>query len=151
MSFTTAQLQAIKSAIAADAEMSADIAAGNPGAVAALLNAVPATGATAVTRTDVSNTELFHCLEPADVSTLAPWQLTMLQLAGQAQVIDFTNPVVASGLGSIFPNTTKTYANIMGIAQRPGTRLEALFTTSGVCATYGAQASVADVLAAMAS
>lgn len=139
----------IKAGVNADQGALALWNAANPGACCDYLNSAPSTGPVLLTREDVSNTELFHALVTSDVASLQPWQLTMLQLAGQAGTIDFTNPNIASGLAEIFPNTTKTYANIMAMAQRPATRLEAMFTNNGVCSQYRARIDVNTLLEAM--
>ncbi len=112
----------------------------------AYLNA-PST--TMLTRTDVSNTDLFHAMVATDVLALTAPQLNMLQLAGLAQTIDFTNPNVATGLTAIFPATSKTYANILALSQRAATRLEAIFTTSAVSSQYGAQIDVPTLIEAL--
>lgn len=149
MSFTAAQLAAIKAAVNADATALADWNAGNRGTCCDYLNSAPATGATPIIRPDVTNGELFHALVATEVLALSAAQLVMLQLAGQAGTIDFTNPNVAGGLSAIFASSTQTYKNVMAIAQRAATRLEALFVTNGVCAVYGAQIDADTLVQAM--
>jgi hypothetical protein len=148
VSFSATDLQAIKAAISGNATALADWTAGNPGTVAEWLNAASTTN---LTRMDVTNTELFHALVASEVLALTVQQLTMLQLAGAAGRIDFTNANVAGGLSAIFPSTSKTYANIMTLAQRAASNLEAVFTSSAVCRpdVYGMRADVALVIAAM--
>lgn len=148
MRFSTTQLQAIKSAIQADATALAFVNAGNPGACADYLNGP---SAIMLIREDVSNRELFHALAATEVVALSSGQQTLLQLAGLAGTIDFTNPNVSGGLTAVFPSTTKTYANIMAIAQRPASFLEGIFTSNGVCSLYGATIDSGGVQAAMAS
>ena len=64
---------------------------------------------------------------------------------------DFTQSAVTAGLAAIFPSTSATYANIMGIAVRAATRLEAIFLSNGVSTHYGDQIDLSVLLAAMAS
>lgn len=148
--FAASDLAAIKTAINADSTALGEWNAGNRGALCAYLNAVPSPSQN-VTREDVSSTELFHCLVPGDLANLGVWQQTTLQLAAASGVIDFTNADINSGLTSIFPTTSKTYANIMAIAVRPATRLEAIFLANGVSSQYGATIDVPTLIQAMGS
>lgn len=148
MSFTAAQLATIKSAVQADATAGPLASSGALGQLAAYLNSAPTTGAALVTREDVTPTELFHAIVYAEFSALGAPALAMLGLAKAAARIDFTNANVASGLTQIFPSTTQTYANIMAIAQRAATRLEAIFATGGVSQVYGQTIGVSDLIAA---
>ncbi len=148
MNFSASDLLAIKNAVNADQTALADWTAGNRGNLCAYLNAVPATPQM-VTRKDVSNAELFACLVPSEVATLAQWQQTILQLTSAAAPIDFTNASIAAGLVSIFPATTQTYKNLMAVAQRAATRLEAIFLSNGVSSHYGDTIDVPTLIAAM--
>ncbi len=149
--FTAADLQTIKTAIQADATMSADWSAGNPGAVAAYLNAVPSSGPVSILRPDVTTQELAQALDITELLALTQTQLSVLQLAGLARTLDFTNANVTAGLAAVFPSTTTTYTNLMAVAQRAATRLEALFSANSVCAQYGAQIDASTVILAMKS
>lgn len=148
---STTDLQTIKAGVLADATALADWNAGNTGVLLAYLNSTPSSGAVAVTRKDVSNTELFHALVATEVLALTAGQLAMLQMAGLAGVIDFTNANVAAGLPNLFASTTQTYKNILAIAQRAATRLEALFTSNGICSQYGVQLDLPTLQQAMKS
>lgn len=149
MNFSASDLTAIKNAVNADPTALSDWNAGNRGNLCAYLNAAPTSGAQQVTRKDVSNAELFSCLVPGEVATLAQWQQTILQLTSAAAPIDFTNASIAAGLVSIFPASTQTYKNLMAVAQRAATRLEAIFLVSGVSSHYGDTIDVPTLIAAM--
>lgn len=146
--FDSADLAVIKNAINADATALGEWNAGNRGALCAYLNSVPSPSQN-VTREDVSSDELSHCLVASDVAAIAQWAQTVPTLAAQNRRIDFTKANVAGGLTSIFPSTSQTYANIMQVAVRPATRLEALFLTNGVSAHYGDTIDVPTLIAAM--
>jgi hypothetical protein len=150
MIFSATDLTAIKNAIEADTTALGEWNAGNTGLLCQYLNSVPSPSQN-VTREDVPSGELFHCLVASDLSALTAWELTALQLAAQAGTIDFTKSTVTSGLASIFPSSSPTYANIMGIAVRPATRLEAIFLSGGVSTHYGDQIDLPTLLVAMAS
>ncbi len=147
--FSASDLTAIKNAVNADPTALAAWNAGNRGNLCIYLNSAPATGAAMVTRKDVTQGELFTCLVPSEIATLAQWQQTILQLTSAAAPIDFTNASIAAGLVSIFPPTTQTYKNLMAVAQRAATRLEAIFLTNGVSSHFGDQIDVPTLIAAM--
>ncbi len=150
MTFSASDLTAVKNDIEGDSTALGYWTAGSTGLLCEYLNSVPSPSQN-VTREDVPSGELFHCLVASELSTLSAWQLTALQLAAAAGTIEFTQSAVTAGLAAIFPSTSATYANIMGIAVRPATRLEAIFLSNGVSTHYGDQIDLSVLLAAMAS
>ena len=150
MSFTTTQLQAIKAAINADATALA-MWPGNPGGIADYLNSVPSTSPTAIWRPDIPVAELltgvvWSAFVALGAQVQAAW--TALTSGG---TVDSTNANIRAGFVTIFGSGSQTVTNLAAIAQRDATRLEAIFTTSGVSILYGQTVADTDVQQAMAS
>lgn len=67
----------------------------------------------------------------------------------QGEYIDATQARIRAGFASVFGGGSTSVSNLAAIAQRPATRLEALFTTNNVCAIFGQLCSstlISDVL-----
>ncbi len=156
MALTAAQLSALKAAIQADPYAAPLAASGSVGAVAQYLNGTPtSTAPTLLWRKEVTGAELFHALYAPDVLTLTAPQLAVLQLAGLAGTVDFSNPNIQAGLGRLFGPQSTTAANIAALAVRAATRFEAIFATAqgqaSVTPVYGQQVDAPTIQQAMGS
>ncbi len=144
---TKTQLATFKAAIAADANVAADLAAGNLGAIAAYYNGASAT-------------QVWLPAIPVSVMNTAIVWSAFMALSVQAQnayfaltangVVDATSGNVRAGFASIFGAGT-TLTNLTAIAQRIATIFENLFAVSNVTPLFGYQVTPADVALALAS
>ncbi len=149
MSFSASELAVIKAAINADATAIGFVNAKNPGACAEYLNAAPAAGAVLIWRPDIPVAELLTgVLWSAFVALSAQVQAAWTALTAGGTV-DATNANVRAGFVTIFGAASQTVTNLAAIAQRSASRLEAIFTASGVSEHYGDQIDAATVQQAM--
>lgn len=150
MSFSASDLAAIKSAIQADATALAFVNAANPGGCAEYLNAVPA-APTLIWRPDVPVAELLTGVVWSAFVALSTGAIAAWQALTSGGTVDATSANVRAGFVTIFGSGSQTVTNLSAIAQRPASRLEALFSVSAVCSHYGEQIDSATVQAAMVS
>lgn len=152
MSFTVAQLQAIKAAINGNAAAAANIAAGNSGLVAQALNGAPPSGQVLIWMPDLQVSVLLTAVTWSEFIALTQGQRDAWRALTAPMTVDATNANVRAGFSAVFsaPSSPSLTA-LAAIAQRGATWLESLFTTGGVTSFYNYQATVADVLAAMGS
>lgn len=151
MSFSASDLAAIKSAIAADASASSYVSAGNPGACADYLNTAPASGAVLIWRPDIPVSELLDGVVWSAFVALSTGAIAAWQALTSGGTADATSANIRAGFVTIFGSGSQTVTNLTAIAQRPASRLEAIFTTAGVCSHYGEQIDSATVQAATVS
>ena len=155
MILTVPQLYALKSAIQADTYAASLSATGSVGALAQYLNNAPSSDAVLLWRKDVTASELFHALYAPDVLTLSGPQLAVLQLAGLAGTVDFSNKNIEAGMGRLFGPQSTTAANVAVLAVRAATRFEAIFATAqgqaSVTPVYGQQVDAPTIQQAMGS
>lgn len=150
MTWSTSDLAAIKTAIQADTTASGYVSGGNPGACADYLNEVPSTSPTVIWMPAVPVAVLLTGVVWSAFIALAAGAQAAWQALTAGGTVDATNANVRAGFVDIFGSGSQTVTNLTALAQRPASRLEALFTASGVCSQYGAQVSAADVQQAMA-
>lgn len=144
---TPAQLAVFKTALLADVSQTADVAAGNHGKIAGYFNTVPASPVM-VWRPGISISELNTAVVWADYKALTvASQNTYMAMISSAS-IDATSPSVRAGFQAVF-GAGATLTNLTAIAQRPATRLEALFTVSGVSSVFSQKLTVDDVINAL--
>ena len=144
---TPAQLAAIKTDISAQSSLTADVASANWPAVAAFYNA-PSSPAVTVWRADVKPSEIVAAITGTDFTNLTAIKQSLLLLLLTPGVVDATSSNVRADFSAIFPISASLTA-LTNIAQRTATRIEALFTTAQVSATYGYTLTAADVQQAM--
>lgn len=146
---TPAQLATFKAAILADATQTANVVAGDHGALAAYFNGVPATPVS-LWRPSISIAELNTAIDWSEFAALT----TALRETYNAMIspgaIDSTAPKIRGGFSTVFAGKT-SLTSLTALAQRSATRFEALFTTGNVCAMFGYQVSAADIAAALGS
>ena len=146
---TPAQLATFKAAILADVAQTANVAAGNHGALAAYYNAVPAAPIN-VWRPSIAIAELNTAIVWSEFALLgAALQATYSAMIAPGS-IDSTSANVRAGFGTVFAGKV-SLSNLTALAQRSAMRFEALFTSGNVCAAFGYQVSVPDIAAALGS
>lgn len=148
--FTLTQLQAIKAAINGNATAAADIAAGNPGAVAGMLNAA-ASPQVMVWIPNLAVSVMLTGVVWSDFVALTQGQRDAWRALTSGGTVDATNANVRAGFTTVFGSPSTSLTNLANLAQRPASWLESIFTTGGVSSLYGASASADDVVVAMKS
>jgi hypothetical protein len=141
MSLTPTQLATLKSAMLADANLTAFVAAGNDGAIAAYYNA---TGAGNLWRPIITVSELNTAIVWSEFAGLTvALQNTYLAMVVVGSV-DATNVNIRNGFSTVFTGKT-SLTNLSALAQRVATRLEALYAVANVCPIFGYVISVAEI------
>lgn len=149
MSFSAADLAAIKAAVTADATALGYWTAGNPGECCAYLNA-PSPTPVLIWRPDIPVAELLTGVVWSAFVSLTPQVQAAWAALTAGGTVDSTNDNVRAGFVTVFGTGSQTVTNLAAIAQRPASRLEAIFTAAGVSAQYGTTIQVADLIGAMA-
>lgn len=121
VNLTTAQWQAWKAAILADAAINGQLS--DHGAVAAYYNA-PHASAT-VWRPSISIVELNTAIVWSEFEALSAGKRDCYMAMTQAGFVDATSSNVRAGFSSIFAGTS--LSNLAALAKRPATRFENLF------------------------
>lgn len=152
MSFTTAQLQAIKAAINGNAAATTAITAGNPGGVAEMLNGAPPSGQVLIWMPDIQVSVLLTAVTWSEFIALTQAQRDAWRALTAPMTVDATNANIRAGFSAVFSAVgSPSLTALAAVAQRGATWLESLFVTGGVTTVFGAQATVDDVLAALGS
>ena len=140
-------IPAFKAAILADPNLTAFLAAGNDGSIAAYYNA-PGTGL--IWRPSISTGEMNTAIVWSDFLLLTALAQNTYMAMISASSVDATSARIRAGFSSVFPVGT-TLANLTAIAQKVPTRFEALFTTAQVTTEFGTIVRVEDVVTARTS
>lgn len=143
---TPAQLATFKAAILGDANLAAARAAGDFGVIVAYYNAA---GTGSIWRPSISVAELNTAIVWSEFVTLTALLQNAYMAMTQGGALDGTSSNVRGGFAAVFGPATTSRANLLAIAARTPTRFEALFTTANICAVFGQQVSVADVVEAL--
>ena len=140
-------ISAFKAAILADPALTAFLAAGNDGSIAAYYNA-PGTGL--IWRPSIQITELNTAIVWSDFALLsALLQNTYIAMISSG-FVDATSARIRNGFSTVF-TIGASLTNLTAIAQQVPTRFEALFTTAQVTTEFGTQVRVEDVVIARTS
>lgn len=132
MAFTTAALKSEFASDPAGVGYASALAAANDVQLAALINALTGPGAANVFRNDIQPLEVINAILTADFTALTTNQILQIQLMFLGGVLDATNANVRANFNAIFSGKTTTLANLAAVAQRTGSRAEALFGTGFV-------------------
>ena len=149
MSFTTAELASIKAAVTADATALGYWTAGSAGMCCAYLNA-PSPTPVLIWRPNIPVAELLTGVVWSAFVELTPQVQAAWAALTAGGTVDSTNANIRAGFVTVFGAASATVANLAAIAQRPASRLEAIFASGGVSTQYGATIHVADLIGAMA-
>src|SRR5574337_1025443 len=144
---TASQLAALKADIGGQSSLTADVAAANWPAIAAFYNA-PSSPAVTIWREDVKPSEIVAAITGSEFVALTAIKQSLLSLLLMPGVVDATSANVRADFSAIFASGSSLTA-LTTLAQRTATRIEALFTTAQVSATYGYELTAADVQQAM--
>ncbi len=130
MNLTNAQLLVIKNNILADSTLNEFWNQANPSAIAYLYNA-DSTPAFYVWRTSISVDEYRNAIVWNEVDTLTVGKARIWEwLTGRMTLaIAPSKVVVRQGIADTFASNTTTRANLLSIAYRQATRLEAILAT----------------------
>lgn len=101
-------------------------------AVADLLNSLTSPGATAVWRNDVKVSEIINQIVAADFAGLTQLQVLQLILILTTGILDATQTQLRTIFTNIFTGKATTLSNLNTVAQRTGSRAEALWGTGFV-------------------
>lgn len=149
MSFTPTELASIKAAVSADATALAYWTAGSAGLCCAYLNA-PSPTPVLIWRPNIPVAELLTGVVWSAFVALTPQVQAAWAALTAGGTVDSTNANIRAGFVTVFGAASATVANLAAIAQRPASRLEAIFSSGGVSTQYGATIHVADLIGAMA-
>lgn len=142
---TPAQLASLKTD--AQTNFAADVAAANWPAITSAYNA-PSSPAVTVWRADIPIAQIVANITYSELVALTSVKQFALQVLLQPGVVDASSANVRAAFSAIFGAST-TLTALTALAQRTATRLEALFTTSGVSAVYAYSLTGPDVATAM--
>lgn len=143
---TPAQVQTLKAAILADANASPARLSGDHGSIANYLNSP---GAGVVFRPSITVAELNTAIVWSEYTLLPVASQNCYQAMIAGGSVDGSNPNVRAGFASIFATATQTKANLIALAQKVPTKLEAIFVTSNVCPLFGTNITAADIAAVL--
>src|SRR5574337_413974 len=144
---TPAQLASLKTDISSQSSLTTAVAAKDWPTVAAFYNAASSPAVT-VWRADVRPSEIVAAITGSEFVALTAIKQSLLSLLLMPGVVDATSANVRADFSAIFASGSSLTA-LTNIAQRTATRIEALFTTAQVSATYGYSLTAADVQQAM--
>ena len=142
MAIDYTQLTALTAEIQSDPNAygyAAFVAEGNDQGIADLLNlrrdGVSAPGAAiTVYRNDVRKAEIIGAFVVTDYDALTAARRDLVGAILQLDVVDATDATLRSNLAAVFAAGTTTRANLVAMAQRAGSRAEALFGTGAFIA-----------------
>lgn len=98
----------------------------NDAALADMLNAIGTTAAFQVSNV-ITNAQLWNAAVSGDLENLPTPKRTLLQIALQVPSFDLGVQETHAKLLMIFPDTSATYANVLALQHRQGSRAEVLF------------------------
>lgn len=141
-----AQLATLKTALLADANVSALVASNNHIAIAATHNQ-PGTGT--VYRPVITTAELNTAINWTEYALLTVAQQNAYQAMISGGAVDGTNANIRAGFASIFMTATATKANLIALAQRTPTKGEMAYMTGNICSLYGLTLTANDIAQAL--
>lgn len=147
MALTTAQAQAVASAIAADTTLAAHAARNEFSNIADALNQ-PSNPAVQIWHPATPTPAIVAAIAAADMPATAA-QIGYLQMLCSTGTVDATSASVRAAFSAVFTGKAATLAALTAASQRRATRFEALFTTANVCSVFGQSIGAADVQSAL--
>jgi hypothetical protein len=144
---TPAQLATLKADIKAAADLAAPLAAAQAQSIADAYNAT-ASPAVLLWRPDIGVDELRGAVVWSDFVALTTVRQQAYLALTQGVTIDATKASVRGAFAAIFGAGSASLTALTALAQRPATRLEALFTVAVVSSMYGQRLTPQDVAAA---
>jgi hypothetical protein len=148
MALTQSQLTQLATDINGQASLASARTTHDAQAIVAFYNAA---SATQIWRSDLRDSEVVAACVGADVAALSGANTTLMQMLITPATIDATSANIRSDFNSLFSGKT-SLTNLTAVAQRAGTRLEALFSSGGppaVTTVFGYLLTDRDVQLAM--
>lgn len=142
------QLATLKTALLADANVSALIAANNHIAISATYNQ-PGTGV--IYRPSISAAQLNTAIVWSEYVLLTAVQQNAYQAMIAGGQVDGSSANIRAGFASIFATSLVTKANLIAISQRVPTKGEMVFTAANVCSAFGLSLTPNDIAQALGS